>query len=37
MKIKKGMEEDYKKGYNNNLDPYGHACFVFAEKWASLL
>lgn len=34
MKFKPGKEEDYQKGYNNNLDPYGHAVFVFAERWA---
>lgn len=37
MKIKKGMEALYKEWYNKNLDPYGHACFVFADMWAQLL
>jgi hypothetical protein len=37
MKIQKGMEENYKIWYENNLDPYGHACFTYAERWAELL
>ena len=34
MKIKKGMEEAYKEGYNNNLDPYGHGVYTYLERWA---
>lgn len=34
MKFKQGMEEKYREGYNNNLDPYGHAVYTFAERWA---
>lgn len=37
MKIRPGMEEEYRKGYNNNLDPYGHAVYVFLERWAELM
>lgn len=37
MKIKSGMEEDYKKAYDNNTDPYGHAVFTFLERWAELM
>ena len=37
MKIKEGQEENYKVWYNNNLDPYGHACFTYAERWAEKL
>lgn len=37
MKIKQGMEEAYQEGYNNNLDPYGHAVYTFAERWAELM
>ena len=37
MKIRPGMEEKYRQGYNNNLDPYGHAVYTFAERWAELM
>lgn len=37
MKIRPGMEEKYQKGYNKNLDPYGHAVYTFAERWAELM
>ena len=37
MMIRPGMEEDYQKGYNNNLDEYGHAIYTFAERWAELM
>lgn len=37
MKFKPGMEEKYQKGYNNNLDPYGHGVYTFAERWAELM
>ena len=37
MKIRPGMEEKYRKGYNNNLDPYGHGVYTFAERWAELM
>ena len=32
MRFKEGMEPEYQKGYNNNLDAYGHCVYVFAEK-----
>ena len=34
MKIKKGMEEKYQEGYNNNLDAYGHGVYTYLERWA---
>lgn len=37
MKIINGMEQAYKDWYNKNLDPYGHACFTYAERWAEML
>lgn len=37
MKIRHGMEEKYQEGYNNNLNPYGHAVYTFAERWAELM
>lgn len=37
MKILNGKEQDYKIWYDNNLDPYGHACFTYAERWAEML
>lgn len=37
MKIIKGKEQEYKDWYNNNLDPYGHGIFTFAERWAELM
>lgn len=37
MKIKKGTEQKYKNWYDKNLDPYGHACFTFAERWAEMM
>lgn len=37
MKIRPGLEEMYQKWYNNNLDPYGHAVYTFAERWAELM
>ena len=37
MKILKGKEQDYKDWYNKNSDPYGHACFTYAERWAEML
>ena len=37
MKIKKGTEKKYKNWYDNNLDPYGHACFTYAERWAEMM
>ena len=36
-KILNGQEQDYKDWYNKNLDPYGHACFTYAERWAEML
>lgn len=37
MKFKPGMEKKYQEGYNNNLDPYGHGVYTFAERWAKLM
>ena len=37
MKIAKGKEKEYQDWYNKNSDPYGRACFTFAERWAELL
>lgn len=37
MRIKEGKEKEYKDWYDKNLDPYGHACFTFAERWAELM
>lgn len=37
MKILNGMKESYERGYSNNLDPYGHAVYTFAERWADLM
>ena len=37
MKILSGQEQKYKDWYNKNLDPYGHACFTFAERWAEMM
>ena len=37
MRIKKGMEEDYKIGLENNRDEYGSAVFRYAERWAELM
>lgn len=37
MKFRPGMEEKYQIGLANNQDPYGRACYTFAERWAELL
>ena len=37
MKIIDGKEQEYKEWYDINLDPYGHACFTYAERWAEML
>ena len=37
MKIVKGREQDYKDWYDKNDDPYGRACFTYAERWAEML
>lgn len=37
MKIRAGMEDKYKEGYQANADPYGHAVFTFLERWADLM
>ena len=37
MKILKGKENDYKNWLDKNADPYGRACFTYAERWAELL
>lgn len=37
MKIKKGMEEEYKKGLENNKDAYGSAVFRYVERWSELM
>ena len=35
MKIKENMTSEYQEGYNKNLDPYGHAVYVYLERWAN--
>jgi len=37
MKIKDDKLDLYNKGYNNNLDAYGHAVYTYANRWADLL
>jgi len=37
MLFKKDKATEYQEGYNNNLDPYGHAVYTFAERWADLM
>ena len=37
MKIIEGKEQDYKNWYDKNSDPYGRACFTYAERWAGML
>lgn len=37
MKIIEGKEQDYKNWYDKNSDPYGRACFTYAERWAEML
>ena len=37
MKILEGKEQEYKDWYEKNSDPYGRACFTYAERWAGLL
>ena len=37
MKIRHGMEDKYKEGYQVNDDPYGHAVYTFLERWADLM
>ena len=37
MKILDGKETDYKKWLDKNTDPYGRACFTYAERWAEML
>ena len=37
MKILNGTEQAYQEWYNKNLDPYGHGCFPFAERWANMM
>ena len=37
MKIVKGKEQEYKDWYEKNSDPYGRACFTYAERWAEML
>lgn len=37
MKIAKGQETAYKDWLDKNTDPYGRACFAYAERWAELL
>lgn len=33
MKILKGKEQDYKNWFDKNTDPYGRACFTYAQRW----
>lgn len=37
MKIRQGMEQAYKEWDEKNRDPYGHAVFTYAERWAELM
>lgn len=37
MKIVEGREQDYKDWCDLNDDPYGRACFTYAERWADML
>lgn len=37
MKIILGKEQEYKSWYDKNNDPYGRACFTYAERWAEML
>ena len=37
MKILEGREQDYKDWLDKNTDPYGRACFTYAERWAEML
>ena len=37
MKILEGREQDYKDWLDKNTDPYGRACFIYAERWAEML
>lgn len=37
MKIKQRMEQKYQESYDDNLDPYGHAVYTYAERWAELM
>lgn len=37
MKIVKGKEQEYKDWYEKNSDPYGRACFAYAERWAGMM
>lgn len=37
MKIKPTKEQDYQDWKDKNTDPYGAACFEYAERWADLM
>ena len=37
MKILEGREQNYKDWLCQNTDPYGRACFTYAERWAEML
>ena len=37
MKILEGKEHEYKDWFDKNTDPYGRACFTYAERWAEML
>lgn len=37
MRIVEGEEQEYKDWYEKNSDPYGRACFTYAERWAEML
>ncbi len=37
MKILKGKEQDYKNWFGKNTDPYGRACFTYAQRWAEMM
>lgn len=37
MKILEGKEKEYKNWYYKNDNPYGRACFTYAERWAEMM
>jgi hypothetical protein len=37
MKVATGREQSYAEWKLKNVDPYSGTCFLFAEKWASLI
>lgn len=37
MKILEGKEKEYKDWFDKNTDPYGRACFTYADRWAEMM